>query len=146
MKRAALFMGLLFFVCLCGWGSPAVAGTKGAFVYAAGTACLRGDFKYVEERRKAYDERRKYFCKAIDDLGYPCHMFEGAFYAWFDARKTKLGSNDFIKKLDAAENVTLSPGVNFGTKQDGFIRVPLTAPIPVLKEVVARVERFSKTV
>jgi bifunctional pyridoxal-dependent enzyme with beta-cystathionase and maltose regulon repressor activities len=41
--------------------------------------------------------------------------------------------------------VLLSPGSAFGTKQEGFIRVPMTAPVPVLMDVVARIERFMKT-
>jgi len=115
------------------------------FVYAAGTACLKSDFKYVDERRQEYDARRKYFCKAVDALGYPCHLFEGAFYAWFDARKTGLKSQDFVSRFEKSENVQLSSGASFGTKQEGFIRVPLTQPVSVLKEVVARLESFSKT-
>ncbi len=50
------------------------------FVYAAGIAALKGDLGYVEKRRQIYQGRRDYFCKAIDDLSFPCHMFEGAFY------------------------------------------------------------------
>jgi aminotransferase len=114
------------------------------FVYPAGVACLRGDFKYVDERRKEYQARRDYFTTAIDKMGMPCHRFEGAFYAWFDARKYKLTSNEFIARLEKEENVTLSSGSAFGTKQEGFVRVPMTAPIPVLREVVERVDSFTK--
>jgi aminotransferase len=115
------------------------------FIYPAGVACLRGDFKYVEERRKEYQARRDYFTKAIDDMGMPCHKYEGAFYAWFDARRYGFKSEDFVARLEKAENLALSNGAAFGTKQDGFIRVPMTAPIPVLKDAVERVERFTKT-
>ena len=63
------------------------------FVFKAGISCLRGDFKYVDERRAAYDERRKYFCKAADAIdGLECDLFDGAFYAWIDATSTGLGS------------------------------------------------------
>jgi len=113
------------------------------FIYPAGVACLRSDFKYVDERRKEYSARRDYFTKAIDDMGMPCHKFEGAFYAWFDARKYGLKSDEFIARLEKEENVTLSSGAGFGTKQEGFIRVPMTAPIPVLKDVVERVRSFT---
>ncbi|MBD3172540.1 aminotransferase class I/II-fold pyridoxal phosphate-dependent enzyme [Candidatus Bathyarchaeota archaeon] len=110
------------------------------FVYRMGVACLRGDFKYVEERCAEYKRRRDYFCKAVDDLGWPCHMFEGAFYAWFDIRDTGLGSQEFLKRLNDDQNVALSPGDRFGA--DGFIRVPLVQPVPVLEEVVDRLEEF----
>ena len=116
------------------------------FVYAAGTAALRGSMSYVEERRQAYDERRRYFCKAIDDLdGLSCHLFEGAFYAWFNARSYGLGSEEFVKRFEEAENVGLSPGNRFGVNTDGFIRVPLVQPVPVLEDVVTRLERFLGT-
>lgn len=113
------------------------------FVYAAGTAALRGDMSYVEERRQAYDERRRYFCNAVDDIeGLRCHLFEGAFYTWFDARSYGLGSKEFCERLRERENVALSPGNRFGVKTDGFIRVPLVQPVPVLEDVVERLKRF----
>jgi len=113
------------------------------FVYRAGIACLQGDFKYVEERRAEYEKRRNYFCKAVDDLGWPCHMFEGAFYAWFDARDTGMSSQEFLKRLEESQNVSLSPGDRFGA--DGFIRVPLVQPVPVLEEVVDRLKEFKSS-
>jgi len=113
------------------------------FLYAAGEAALRGDFKYVDERRAAYDERRKYFCNAVDAIeGLSCDLFEGAFYTWFDARSTGMGSQEFVDKLSEAENLSFSPGHTFGPKQDGMIRVPLCQPMPVLKEGIARLEKF----
>jgi len=110
------------------------------FVFRMGIACLRGDFKYVDERRAEYEKRRDYFVKAVDDLGWPCHMFEGAFYAWFDVRSTGMGSTEFLEKLNESQNVRLSPGSRFGA--DGFIRVPLVKPVPVLKEAVKRLKAF----
>ena len=113
------------------------------FIYRMGIACLRGDFKYVDERRAEYEKRRNYFVKAIDDMGWPCHKFEGAFYAWFDVRKTGMGSQEFIKKFHESQNVALSPGDRFGV--DGFIRVPLVHPVPVLEEVVDRLKEFKSS-
>lgn len=113
------------------------------FVFAAGTAALRGSLSYVEGRRQAYDERRKYFCKAVDDVeGLSCHLFEGAFYAWIDARSYGLGSEEFVKRLQEQENLALSAGHRFGLNTDGFIRVPLVQPVQVLREVVERLDRF----
>ena len=83
---------------------------------------------------------RDYFCKAVGDLGWPSHMIEGAFYAWFDITSTGLNSQEFLTKLKKEQNVALSPGDNFGA--DGFIRVPLIRPVPVLKDVVARLKEF----
>jgi aspartate/methionine/tyrosine aminotransferase len=127
LKKAQLVAGL-------------TAPRPATFVFNAGIACLRGDFKYVEERRLEYMARRNYFCKAVDDLGWPCHMFEGAFYAWFDVKDTGLGSQEFLDKVHKSQNLALSPGDRFGA--DGYIRVPLCQPVPVLKEVVKRLKEF----
>jgi aspartate/methionine/tyrosine aminotransferase len=108
-----------------------------------GISCLRGDFKYVEERRVEYEKRRNYFCKAVSDLGWPCHLFEGAFYAWFDITSTGLGSQEFLKKLQKKQNLALSPGDRFGS--DGFIRVPLVQPVHVLEEVIDRLNEYKSS-
>jgi aspartate/methionine/tyrosine aminotransferase len=67
-------------------------------------------------------------------------MMEGAFYAWFDVTSTGMGSQDFLTKLKEEQNVALSPGDRFGA--DGFIRVPLIRPVPILKDVVGRLKEF----
>jgi aspartate/methionine/tyrosine aminotransferase len=108
-----------------------------------GISCLTSDFKYVDERRIEYEKRRNFFCKAVDDLGWPCHIFEGAFYAWIDATKTNLTSNEFITKFKEEHQVILSSGERFGV--DGFIRVPLVKPIPVLEEVIDRLKAFKSS-
>ncbi len=113
------------------------------FLYAAGAAALNGDFKYVEERRAVYDKRRKYFCPAVDAIdGLTCDLFEGAFYAWFDARSTGMGSQEFTDRLAEEENLYFSPGHTFGPGQDGMVRVPLCQPMSLLEEGVARLESF----
>jgi hypothetical protein len=48
----------------------------------------------------------------------------------------------FVNKLKEKENCLLSPGNTFGVGYDGFIRVPLVRPVPVLKDVVERVQSF----
>jgi aspartate/methionine/tyrosine aminotransferase len=117
-----------------------VAPRPATFVFRMGTSCLKSDFQYVEERRVEYQKRRDYFCNAVNDLGWPCHLGEGSFYGWFNITSTNLGSKEFLAKLEEEQFVRLSPGVDFG--DDNFIRVPLVQPIPVLKEVVERLTEF----
>ena len=113
------------------------------FVYAGGTAALREGMPYVEERRKVYDERRRYFCEAIDAVNrLNCSLFEGAFYAWFRMKETGIGSVEFCDRLLKEENVNLRPGKLFGVNVDGYVRVPLVKPVPFLKEAVGRIENL----
>ncbi len=116
------------------------------FVYAGGTAALRNGMSYVEERRLAYDERRKYFCDAIDNIdGLGCKRFEGAFYAWFDIGNLGISSVDFVNGLREQENVSVRPGKVFGLNTDSYVRVALVQPVPVLKETSDRIDRYVKS-
>jgi aspartate/methionine/tyrosine aminotransferase len=130
LKKATLVTGL-------------TAPRPATFVFRAGIACLRGDFAYVEGRRAEYEKRRNYFTKAVNDMGWPCHRFEGAFYAWFDVRDTGMGSNEFLSGLKEKQNLVLSSGAGFGA--DGFIRVPLVRPVSDLREVVSRLKDYKKS-
>jgi len=122
------------------------AARPATFVYAGGIAALRSDLSYVEDRRKAYDERRLYFCNAIDEIdGLHCKPFEGAFYAWFDIEDTGIGSVEFCERLLKEENVSVRPGKNFGLNIDGYVRVPLVRPVPELEKAVERIENFVKS-
>jgi len=116
------------------------------FVYAGGTVALRGGMPYVEERRRAYDERRRYFCGAIDGVdGLDCNLFEGAFYAWFRMEDLGIGSVEFCDRLLKEENVSVRPGKLFGVNVDGYVRVPLVKPVLVLREAVGRIENLVKS-
>ena len=120
-----------------------IAARPATFTLEAGTAALNGDFSYVNERREEYQKRRDYFIPAINEIdGLSTHLFEGAFYAWINAKSTEQKSYDFVNRLKEKENVELSPGGMFG--DDTYIRVPLTQPIPVLKDVVRRLKMFLK--
>ena len=113
------------------------------FVLAAGVSALKEGWTYVEERRREYDRRRKYFCNAIDKIGgLSCKPFEGAFYAWIDVSKTGLGSEQFVERLNKAENLQLTNGLRFGPASDRFVRAALVKPVSILEEAVKRLERF----
>jgi len=121
-----------------------IAARPATFTLEAGSAALNGDFKYVEERRNEYQKRRDHFISAVNQIeGLSTHLFEGAFYAWINAKSTGLKSYDFINRLKEKENVELSPGGMFG--DDTYIRVPLTQSVSVLKDVIERMKKFMKT-
>lgn len=114
-----------------------------SFVLAAGASALKEGWRYVEDRRREYQKRRDFFCKAVNSIdGLSCKPFEGAFYAWMDISETGLGSEQFVEQLNKSENVQLSPGSRFGSNSDGFVRAALVKPVPILEEAIRRLERF----
>jgi len=121
-----------------------IAARPATFTLEAGTTALTGDLSYIKNRRTEYQKRRDYFIKAVNQIeGLNAHLYEGAFYAWINAKSTELGSYNLVNRLKEKENVELSPGGMFG--DDTFIRVPLTQPIPILKDVIERVKKFMKS-
>ena len=116
------------------------AARPATFVYAGGTAALRSDLKYVEERRKIYKGRVDYICNALNDIkGISCIPSQGAFYAWFNIKDLGIGSQEFCDRLQK-EGVGMRPGKVFGINTDGYVRAALVRPVDDLKEVVAKVE------
>jgi aspartate/methionine/tyrosine aminotransferase len=55
-----------------------------------------------------------------------------------------LGENDvtFAEQLLEAEGVSTVPGRGFGPAGEGFLRITLAQPIPVLKNAFERIKRF----
>jgi aminotransferase len=113
------------------------------FVHAAGAVALRECWDYVNELREEYDRRRKYFCTAVDKIqGLSCKPPEGGFYAWVNITKTGLGSEKFAERLAKSKKIIVTPGSVFGENTDGYIRVALVRPVPILTQAIERMEQF----
>ena len=106
---------------------------------AAIEALKNGD-RPVEEMRREYKRRRGYIIPALNEIGLPCHMPEGAFYAFPSIKKTGLTALEFSKKLLAAEKVAVVPGEAFGG--EGHIRISYASSMDNLKEAILRMKRF----
>jgi aminotransferase len=108
----------------------------------------------MEEWRKEFDLRRKFFCKRMDEIeGMSCHMYEGAFYAYPDVSSFKIPVSEFVNKLLKKEKVRVANGERFGgtkilgkeSPSYGHIRPCLVQDLDVLEEAADRIERFVKT-
>ena len=92
--------------------------------------------------RDEYRRRRNYICSAFADMGIPCHVPNGAFYAFPDIRATGLSSRDFSLQLLDQERVACVPGSAFGPSGEGFLRCAYAADLDDIKEAMARFDRF----
>jgi len=120
-----------------------VSPTPSTFVHAAGAVALRECWDYVDERREKYLKRRNYFCDAVDDInGLSCTRFEGGFYAWVNISGTNLASGEFAERLLEEKKLRVTPGHIFGEGSDGYLRIALVRPVPVLEQAVDRLESF----
>ena len=66
---------------------------------------------------------------------------DGTFYVMVDIRKAGLTSEAFAFALMEREGVFVYPGGYFGARGEGFERVSLVVPEPVLADAVDRLAR-----
>lgn len=115
----------------------------------AGIAALRDlelDGSYCQAMRRTYDERRLFMLRRLREIGFEIPKDpEGAFYIFADARKFTSDSLKFA--FDVLENahVGITPGVDFGTKGEGFVRFSYANSIERIKEALDRIEKYIKT-
>ncbi|MBA3063303.1 MAG: pyridoxal phosphate-dependent aminotransferase [Atribacteria sp.] len=118
----------------------------------ASVEALNGKQDAIEEMRKAFDERRKYMVKRLNEIeGISCLNPAGAFYAFPNVSKildrgieyngkkisNSFGLSNFI--LKEAE-VALIPGSAF--EAEGYLRLSYAASLEDIKEGLNRIEKI----
>ncbi len=91
-----------------------------------------------------YSRRRDYLIPALNELGLPCEMPEGAFYAFPNVRGCFDGqiktSADFADLLLKEAHIVTTDGAGFGV--EGFVRVSYAAKFERLQEAIERIRRI----
>lgn len=98
----------------------------------------------VEMRRMIaeYDQRRRLFVKGLNDIGLPCFMPRGAFYAFPRISHLGLTSREFSRRLLFEHNVAAVPGDAFGPCGEGYLRCTYATSMDNLKIALERMEQF----
>ncbi|OIJ17415.1 aromatic amino acid aminotransferase [Anaerobacillus alkalilacustris] len=109
--------------------------------YAAVEALQTG-MEDVNKMVQSYKQRRNYFVKSFEEIGLPCHVPGGAFYAFPSIKDTGLTSEQFAEQLLISERVAVVPGHVFGSGGEGHIRCSYATSLDNLKEAVTRIGRF----
>lgn len=110
----------------------------------AAIEALRSCDAEVERMKEEYDIRRRIIVKGFCDLGLPCRLPKGAFYAFPDIRPTGLSSEEFCERLLHEKRVAIVPGTAFGEGGEGFVRASYCYSVPHIKEALSRIGEFLK--
>lgn len=94
------------------------------------------------EMREQYKMRRNFIVKALNDIGLPCHLPRGSFYAFPDIRSTGLTSKEFAVRLLQEEKVAAVPGVAFGPSGEGFLRMCFATAFDRIQIAMERTSNF----
>ncbi len=114
-----------------------------AAVQRAAIAALRHCAEDVRLMRERYDERRRILLDGLKELGFHIPVEpKGAFYALINARR--LGRDSLKLAFDILEEVQvgLTPGIDFGSQAEGFLRLSYANSIPNIREALSRLRVF----
>jgi LL-diaminopimelate aminotransferase len=158
--RGAMEVGIEFHslsktYCMTGWrlgvavGNPdaiqALATLKtnidsGQFmaIQAAGVAALTGPQEPVRDRVAIWQARRNAVVKGLRAAGLDVPMPRATFYLWIPV-PAGYDSVGFAAHLLETAGVLVAPGVGYGQRGSGFIRISLTSPDDRFAEAIRRI-------
>ena len=114
---------------------------------AAAVEALNGQQNFIEERAKAFKERRDFVVSSLNNIkGINCLTPNGAFYVFPSCKgllnkKTKLKTDtEFVQKLLEKSMVAVVQGSAFGL--DGYFRISYATSMENLKKAISRIKDF----
>ncbi len=114
-----------------------------SFVQFAAVAALRHAWPDIERMRKTYNERRLYMIDRLKKMGFIIHVEPtGAFYVFADARS--FCDDSYREAFNILEKVKVgvTPGVDFGSGGEGFLRFSYANSLDKIKEGLSRLEEY----
>lgn len=113
------------------------------FVQWAGIAALRDAWEYVKSMVEAFDERRKFLIPELKNIGFGLKANPtGAFYILVNAKDFSRDSYKFALELLNKTGVAVTPGVDFGTNGEGYIRFSYANSLDNIKQAVTRLKEY----
>ncbi|MDH5247038.1 MAG: pyridoxal phosphate-dependent aminotransferase [Betaproteobacteria bacterium] len=110
----------------------------------AALACfLPGTLELLEERRRAFGERRDFLVPALRDLGFGIPVRpSGGFFVYADSSRFSADSQAFCHDLLQATGVAITPGLDFGRhRAESHVRFAYTIGMAKLEDGVRRLRR-----
>jgi aspartate aminotransferase len=109
------------------------------FTMAAAVAALNGPQDAVEEMRLAYQQRRDFMVKALNEIdGITCAMPDGAFYLMPRFVNSSKNSLQLANALLDKCGIAATPGVAFGLSGEGHLRFSYATSMDELARAVER--------
>ena len=108
---------------------------------------MRDTSDYEQVMFNTYNERRLYLIDRLQKMGFKLPAIpQGAFYIFVDASKYTNDSLKFAFDVLEKAHVGITPGVDFGTGGEGFVRFSYANSLENIKEGMDRLEKYLRTV
>ncbi len=113
----------------------------------AGIAALEHASMDVENMKKAYNKRRKYIIKRLRELGFGIFKDpDSAFYVFANAKKFSNDSLAFAFDILKNAHVAVTPGIDFGSNSEGYIRFSYASSLENIEEGMVKLEHYIEKV
>lgn len=114
-----------------------------SFVQWAGIAALQEAQKEVEEMKEIYNRRREFLLRKLRELGLGVAVEPtGAFYILANARKYSVDSYRLAFNILENARVGVTPGIDFGSRAEGFLRFSYANSLENMEEGMERLQRY----
>ncbi|MDH7479763.1 MAG: pyridoxal phosphate-dependent aminotransferase, partial [Syntrophomonadaceae bacterium] len=114
-----------------------------SFAQTAAIAALRECETQVAEMVRLYDQRRRYLLERLKGIGIATRTDPvGAFYTLANVRKYTDDSLSFAFEILNQAKLALTPGIDFGSNCEGYLRFSYANSLENIKEGLDRLEGF----
>jgi aspartate/methionine/tyrosine aminotransferase len=114
-----------------------------AFVQWAGIAALKEADADVIRMKSLYNDRRKFIIKRLRELGFGITVEPtGAFYVLANAQRYTRKSFDFAFEVLQKAKVGCTPGIDFGSNAEGYLRFSYANSIEKIHDAMDRLEAY----
>jgi aspartate/methionine/tyrosine aminotransferase len=115
----------------------------GSVAQQCGIAALEKCDNDLEEMKRIYNTRRKYMIDRLKNMGFSIPAEPtGAFYIFVDSRHLASNSYELAFDILAKAHVGVTPGIDFGSNGEGFLRFSYANSLENIKEGLNRLEVY----
>ncbi len=113
------------------------------FVQWSGIAALTKAENDVKKMVESFKTRREYLIPALEKIGFGIKVHPtGAFYILANAKKFSNNSYELAFEILEKAGVALTPGIDFGTNGEGYLRFSYANSLENIKEGVKRLKNY----
>ena len=118
----------------------------GAFtpIQAAACAALNGPQDIIESNRELYRKRRDVMVESFGRAGWDIPSPPASMFAWapLPPALKDMGSLEFSKQLLTEAQVAVAPGVGYGEKGEGYVRIAMVENEQRLRQAARNIKRY----
>ena len=117
-----------------------------SFVQMAGIVALQEAGPDVERMRQEFDRRRHVILTGLKDLGFGIAVEpRGAFYVFANAKHLTNDSFRFCMDLFDQTGVAVTPGIDFGSGGEGYLRFSYANSLDKIEDALHRIGNYLRS-